>query len=86
MLIKAIENIPQVAIQSGSLLLVKITDDDGQACLQVRTLSQREMIQLEKHQHLLTSPSTVLRELSRLSADNSESVQTLNSETNTEVG
>ena len=71
-LIKAIEKIPNAAIQTGSLLLVKLSNPDGDDCLQVRTLSQREMIQLEKNQHLLTHPATVLHELSRISTADEE--------------
>jgi hypothetical protein len=51
-LINAIGSIPSAAIQSGSILLLKLTVD-GQATIQVRTLSQREMIVLENHQDCL---------------------------------
>jgi hypothetical protein len=73
-LVKAVENSPNVAIQAGSLLLVKTTQN-GQNCLQVRTLTQRELIHLEKHQDLLTSPSTVMSQLAGISR--SDTVATL---------
>jgi hypothetical protein len=46
MLVKAVENSPNAAIQAGSLLLVKTTHK-RRKCLQVRTLTQRELIHLE---------------------------------------
>ena len=64
-LINAIGSIPSAAIQSGSILLLKLTVD-GQATIQVRTLSQREMIVLENHQDLLNSPKDILGKLAKL--------------------
>jgi hypothetical protein len=62
-LIKAVEDVPNVAIQTGSLLLVKTTRKRGGKCVQVRTLTQREMIHLERHQDMLSSPATILERL-----------------------
>jgi hypothetical protein len=62
-LIKALENIPNAAIQSGSVLVVKLTTPNG-SVIQARTLSQDEMVQLENNQLLLQDPSRVLYELS----------------------
>jgi hypothetical protein len=64
--VKATENSAHVAIQVGSLLFVK-TNHNGQNCIQARTLTQRELTHLEKHQDLLTSPSTVMSELAGIS-------------------
>jgi len=69
MLIKAIDNVPNAAIQIGSLLLVKTTSDDGKNSLQVCTLTPTELIHLEKNQKLLTSPQTILHKLTALCAD-----------------
>jgi hypothetical protein len=65
LLLKAVDGIPNVAIQTGAILLVK-TAQNGSNCLQVRTLTQRELIHLEKHQDLLTTPDTVLSQLAGL--------------------
>jgi alpha-D-ribose 1-methylphosphonate 5-phosphate C-P lyase len=62
-LIKALENVPNAAIQSGSVLVVKLTTPNGPV-IQARTLSQDEMVQLENNQLLLQEPSKVLYELS----------------------
>lgn len=64
-LMSSIENVPNAALQVGSILLVKLTKGDGPV-VQVRTLTQRELIQLENNQNLLTSPSTVLDRLAEL--------------------
>jgi len=61
----AIKDIPNVAIQAGSILLVKTTDANQGPCLQVRTLSTKELIYLENNQHLLCKPATVMQSLSQ---------------------
>ncbi|OSM02266.1 putative anti-sigma-factor antagonist [Magnetofaba australis IT-1] len=60
----ATKDIPNVAIQAGSILLVKTTDGNSGPCLQVRTLSTKELIYLENNQHLLCKPETVMQSLS----------------------
>jgi hypothetical protein len=64
-LLKAVEKIPNAAIQAGSILLVKLTSSNNPV-VQVRTLTQRELIHLENNQQLLTSPADVLEKLSKL--------------------
>ncbi|MEW8029664.1 MAG: hypothetical protein AB2806_18230 [Candidatus Thiodiazotropha sp.] len=61
----ATQDIPNVAIQAGSILLVKTTDGNKNPCLQVRTLSTKELIYLENNQHLLCKPATVMKSLSK---------------------
>lgn len=61
----ATKDIPNVAIQAGSILLVKTTDGNQSPCLQVRTLSTKELIYLENNQHLLCKPATVMESLSK---------------------
>ena len=39
-LMKAIENVPNVAIQAGSLLLIKVTHKDGHSSVHVRNLDK----------------------------------------------
>ena len=75
-LINAIGPIPSAAIQSGSILLLKLTVD-GQATIQVRTLSQREMIVLENHQDLLDSPKDILGKLAKLCGADRDSAGTV---------
>jgi hypothetical protein len=54
-LMKSIENVPSAAIQVGSILLIKVQTTAG-PILQVRTLTQNELIQLENNQKLLCRP------------------------------
>ncbi|MBB3461202.1 hypothetical protein [Rhizobium sp. BK377] len=56
----------QVAVQIGSILYVKLTGPDGTASVAARSLSQAEMIALEKNQHLLMSPKDVFYNLYKL--------------------
>lgn len=63
-LAKAVENVPNAAIQAGSVLLLKIENPDHGPCIQARTLTQREMILLERNQKLLASPHDLLEKLS----------------------
>jgi len=72
LLVKAVEKIPNVAIQTGAILLVK-TNQNGSNCLQVRTLTQRELIHLEKHQDPLTTPGTVLSQLAGIARNAEQS-------------
>lgn len=74
LLVKAVEKIPNVnvTIQTGAILLVKTTQN-GSNCLQVRTLTQRELIHLEKHQDLLTTPDTVLSQLAGIARNAEQS-------------
>ena len=61
----ALANTPSAAIQVGSILYLKLTIN-GDAVVQARTLTQRELIVLESNQNLLNSPATIMTELSRL--------------------
>lgn len=61
-LIKAVEKVPNAAVQAGSVLVVKITTAKGPV-IQARTLSQEEMVELENNQLLLQDPSEVLGKL-----------------------
>jgi DNA repair exonuclease SbcCD ATPase subunit len=63
-LIKAVENVPSAAVQAGALLLVKTTSPSSGACVQVRTLNQRELAFLERNQKILASPHEILESLS----------------------
>ena len=71
-LLKAVASIPNAAIQAGSILLVKITSNNGPV-VQVRTLTQRELIQFENNQGLLSSPADLLEKLSDLCRDSDRS-------------
>lgn len=69
--LKATENIPNVACQIGSILLVKITNNNIPKVM-MRSLSPKEMIHLEKNQGLLNNPHNILEELSRLCSSKKE--------------
>lgn len=58
-LIKALEKVPNAAVQAGSVLVVKLNTPKG-VVIQARTLSQEEMVELENNQLLLQDPSDVL--------------------------
>ena len=61
-LIKALDNVPNAAVQAGSVLVVKMTNNNV-STIQARTLSQEEMIALENNQLLLQNPAEVLGKL-----------------------
>lgn len=62
-LIKCLDKVPNAAVQAGSVLVVKLTTSKGPV-IQARTLSQREMVELENNQLLLQDPAEVLGKLS----------------------
>ena len=61
-LIKALDKVPNAAVQAGSVLVVKLTTPTG-TVIQARTLSQEEMVELENNQLLLQNPPEVLGKL-----------------------
>lgn len=67
-LIKCLENVPNAAVQAGSVLVVKLTTSNG-PIIQARTLSQEEMIELENNQLLLQHPAEVLSKLNAACAN-----------------
>lgn len=62
-LIKALDKVPNAAVQAGSVLVVKLTTPKGPV-IQARTLTQSEMVELENNQLLLQDPAEVLGKLS----------------------
>jgi hypothetical protein len=64
-LMKALADVPNAALQVGSILLIKLTSDKGPT-VQVRTLTQQELIHLENNQNLLNSPADLLERLALL--------------------
>ncbi|RWQ60298.1 hypothetical protein [Mesorhizobium sp.] len=64
-LIKATENIDQTAMQLGSILFIKMTIN-GKPIVHVKTLNQKEIIQFEKNQGILSSPESILHKLAEL--------------------
>lgn len=68
-ILKSIENIPNAAIRIGSLIVVKVTNRSGEANIQVRTLSIKELHLLNKKPELLSRPSEVLNALAREISD-----------------
>ena len=61
----SLNEISSAAIQIGSILYIKTTDDNGKAHLQVRTLSSKEQIYLENNLHLLSRPESLMQSLSQ---------------------
>jgi hypothetical protein len=70
-LLNSLENIPDAALQVGSILLVKYTVN-GKATVQVKTLSQTELLYIEKNQDVLKLPSTTFERLAKISKGNGE--------------
>jgi len=62
-LIGVLDNVPNAAIQAGSVLVVKLTTPSGPV-IQARTLTQEKMVALENNQLLLQDPANVLGRLS----------------------
>jgi len=62
-LIKALDKVPNAAVQAGSVLVVELTTPKGPV-IQARTLTQSEMVELENNQLLLQDPAEVLGKLS----------------------
>ena len=65
-IIKSVENIRHAAIRIGSLLVVKVTTPEGEANIQVRTLSIQELHLVNKHPELLNQPAQILAALNRM--------------------
>ncbi len=65
-LIDSLSTVNNAAMQIGSLLLVKITNN-GTTSISTRQLNQREMIALEKYPTLLRQPDKIIKELEKLS-------------------
>lgn len=62
-LLKAIENDDNAALQVGSLLLLRTKTASGQRNTVTRTLTQRELIFVEQNQQLLKRPENLLDKL-----------------------
>lgn len=65
-LIQSLKDVPNAAIQVGSILLVKQTNEKGPT-IQTRTLTPRQIIEIENNPQLLYSPSDILEKLFTLS-------------------
>lgn len=59
-IIKALDNTSNAAIRMGSILVVKVTDENGVVNIQSRTLSIRELHYLNKNPQLLNTPHQIL--------------------------
>jgi hypothetical protein len=62
-IISALEKVSSAAIQVGSIVIIKLPDSDGNSCIQARTLSQQELMLLEKNPNLLKEPRKILDRL-----------------------
>ena len=59
-LIAACENQSHVALQIGTLVYIKYSKPDGQVVSLVKTLTQKQLIALEKDSSLLSNPENLL--------------------------
>jgi hypothetical protein len=64
-LIESLKLIPNAVCAVGSILVVKVTDDHGPRVV-VRTLTQKQMIALERDDRLVRDPHTLLKHLDEL--------------------
>ena len=69
LIISALDEVSSAAIQVGSIVIIKLMDPNGNSCVQARTLSQQEMIILEKNPHLLKEPKEILDHLSEFNQE-----------------
>lgn len=59
-ILAALQPDENAAVQIGTILLVRYTDEEGKSQTRVQTLTQRELLHLEKHQELLDRPRELL--------------------------
>jgi hypothetical protein len=71
-LLVAVKDVPNCALQVGSIILIKETLPDQKSSIHVRTLTQSQLIFLENNQNLLRSPSDLLKQLSNYDLSTSE--------------
>lgn len=71
-ILKGLEGIPNAVIRIGSLIVVKVTNQEGEMNVQVRTLSIKELHLLNKHPELLNQPKQILSDLANLIDDSQE--------------
>jgi len=64
-LLKSLDSSDDAALQVGSMLLVKLTNN-GKSAVVLRQLTNNEMILLEKNQSLLSNPSIIIQKLEEL--------------------
>lgn len=69
LLLKSLENSTNAACQIGSILVIKTTDSNGSSNIFTRTLTQNELLIIEKNQNLLKEPQNILNELNRKCAE-----------------
>lgn len=74
-ILKSVENVPNAAIRIGSLLVVKITPNEGDVNVQVRSLSIKELHLLNKKPELLHRPQQILTALTKeINQDNNDNL------------
>ncbi len=64
-LLNSLKDIKNVAIQIGSLLLIKTTKSNDEITLLTHFLTSDELIYIEKNQHIFKEPSKILFELQK---------------------
>lgn len=68
-LITSLSNVSSVEMQIGSLILIKLTDEHGASHIQVKQLTQKELMFLEKHPIILKNPQEFFNHLQLFSKD-----------------
>ena len=64
-LLQSLKDVPNAVCQIGSILIIKVTDSPSGPRVFTRSLTTREMIYLERNQHLLREPQTILESLAQ---------------------
>ncbi len=62
-LIQSLQNEQEAAVQAGSILLLKFSDEHGHSRIVTRTLTQRELVAIERAPQLLKDPVGLLAAL-----------------------
>src|SRR5262249_54413377 len=73
-LIAALNPVPNGACAIGSLLVVKITDSNGPRIM-ARTLTQKQMIAIERDDCILRDPLTLLDRLDAIEKDGPPAIE-----------
>ncbi|QQD12350.1 hypothetical protein [Sphingobacterium sp. UDSM-2020] len=74
-IILSLKDVPNAAIRIGSLLVVKVTNEEGVVSLNVQTLSLTQLHYLNKNPNLMNQPRNIWDQLSRENDDKNLSLQ-----------
>jgi hypothetical protein len=74
-LIEALKPVPHGVCAIGSVLVVKITGADGNSKVMARTLTQKQMIVIERDDKILRDPFTLLDRLDAIEKDGPPAIE-----------